>query len=152
MKTNSQKPEIAQIKSAADELTDLLANHDATDDPHEKRAKADLIVEYLRGDSSIFERAHEILDARIQATIADFVSRTRPFFSDEARARRAAENSDLVRSLNHDRNSLAGESIESARQTQSIFQNFLSEGTAEPAARSGAESAITKEEGDKPTG
>lgn len=134
MKTQNLNPEVTLL-AVANELSSLLAQYDETEQPREKTAKADLIIQYIRGDSSIFNRAHEILDANINAVISEFISKTRPFFNDETRARRVAEETDLVRSLHHQRNSLAGESIDSARNIEKIFRDFVTSSASEPMQR-----------------
>ena len=118
---NLSDAQLSEIKSIAAELATLLAEHDAAEDPNQRTKVADRVIEFLRANKSIFNTAHQILDEKIEAAIRDFISATEIFYEDAARARRAAESTDLVKLASHQRNELTGESVESARKIQNIL-------------------------------
>lgn len=121
--------EIARAQAAATEIARHLAAIESNDHALERQALTDELLEYLRPvpGHTIWNLAHEILDNKIEATIADFLSKNMPFYSREDTAKSAAEKCDLVAALNHERNDLIGGSptINSARQLLEIFNELL---------------------------
>ncbi len=133
---NISKLEIARAQAAAADIARHLAAIESNDHALERQALTDELLTYLRPapGRTMFNLAHEILDNKIEATIADFLVENKPFYNREDTAKIAAENCDLVAALNHERNNLIGvsPSIDSARQLLGIFNEFLtsSEGNA----------------------
>lgn len=128
MKFSPSPSDIAPARTFVAKITEVFADMAATDHHMERASIADEIGALIRPDNAnqVVNFAQKIMDAKIDTTVQEFVSRTREFFVDELRARRAAEESDLVVSLNHQCASLNGSpSIDLARRLQSIFEEFF---------------------------
>ena len=136
--------EISLARSFVDKITTVFAEMAATEHHAERASIADVIGALIRpgNDNRVVNFAQEIIDGKIKAAVDEFLDLTLTFYVDESRARRAAETSDLVVSLNHQRNSLnESPSIDQARQIQEIFIEFLAAHTAqEPVDNLGANS------------
>lgn len=79
----------------------------ATDHEMERAALVAELAALVRpgGNNALVNLAHEIVDAQIAEAIAEFIALTGKFFNAEDRSRKAAEETDLLRTLHIHRSS-----------------------------------------------
>ena len=70
--------------------------------------------------------ARDILEAKIDATVAAYLEATARFYEDESRALRVAQSSGLVTKLRHEQSELSSSpSLQLAEALREIFEEFI---------------------------
>ncbi len=126
--------EVDRARIAATEISERLVAITATDHPLEREQQIDLLRAYIAPapGHSLVNLAEEMVSAKIEATIAEFIEATRQFYSDEEVARKAAENTSAVAALQHAQLG-SSPSVEQAERLLGVFAEFLSSPAATPA-------------------
>ncbi len=125
--------DIERIREATIQISALFSEFDSNDHALESSAIGDRIVAHIRPQPgvSLINLAHDIVDGQIEDAIEEFTVATEGFYNGALRSETAAQSTDRVLKLNHDRNELSrSPSIELARELQSVFGEFLA---AQPA-------------------